>query len=76
MADDLLVGGDDVVVDVETALVAHYRVQDCAWLLLPPHRTERGGSSLQKKEPGFFSALRWRSMPMAPTASTAAALGA
>lgn len=33
VADDLLVGGYDVVVDVKTALVAHYGVQDCAWLL-------------------------------------------
>lgn len=30
----------------------------------------------QKNEPGFFSALRCRSLPTSPTASTAAALGA
>lgn len=77
MSNYILIRRNDILGDVQTTLVSHHRIQDYILnQLLAVNYMGGRKCSLQKADPGFFSALRFKSSPISPTASTAAALGA
>ena len=71
-----LVCWNDVLIDIEFALVAHYGIENCDVGKNNISCLTKSRALPQKNDPGLFADLYLRSREMTPTASTASALGA